>query len=165
MSWRSWAPSFRSRSPSPSLPVSSSAARCHLSPRSPVSLQRSQECTSSSRLSCGQDSIRASRCRICPCAARGCSQARNHDPGKRRDMGATTMSELGAGTKGETRSEARFFFQPRAETMPRDELAALQLERLRATVRNAYEHVPLHRKRLDDAGITPEAIGSLDDVC
>jgi phenylacetate-CoA ligase len=76
-------------------------------------------------------------------------------------MGATTMAELGIGTQ----SGGRYFFQREQETMPRERLAALQLERLRATVRNAYEHVPLHRKRLDDTGIAPEAIRSLDDVC
>ena len=29
-------------------------------------------------------------------------------------------------------------------------------KRLRATVRNAYDNVPLHRKRLDDAGVAPD---------
>ncbi len=75
-------------------------------------------------------------------------------------MGATTLSEIGIGTQ----PDARFFFQRDLETMPRERLAALQLERLRATVRNAYDNVPLHRKRLDDAGVVPEAIGSLDDI-
>jgi phenylacetate-CoA ligase len=75
-------------------------------------------------------------------------------------MGATTLSEIGIGTQ----PDARFFFQRDRETMPREHLAALQLERLRATVRNAYDNVPLHRKRLDDAGVVPEAIDSLDDI-
>ncbi len=56
-------------------------------------------------------------------------------------MGATTMAEVGIGTA----AGARFYFQRDVETMPRERLAALQLERLRATVRNAYDHVPLHR--------------------
>ena len=50
------------------------------------------------------------------------------------------------------------------ETMPREQLQALQLARLRDTVRNAWENVPLHRSRLDAAGVKPEDIGSLDDV-
>ena len=41
----------------------------------------------------------------------------------------------------------------RSETMPREKLAALQVARLRATLRNAYDHVPLHRARFDAAGI------------
>ncbi|HYQ98624.1 MAG TPA: phenylacetate--CoA ligase [Casimicrobiaceae bacterium] len=70
------------------------------------------------------------------------------------------MSEVGIAAP----TSAPFYFQRDVETMPRERLAALQLERLRATVRNAYDNVPLHRKRLDAAGVTPEAIGSLDDV-
>jgi phenylacetate-CoA ligase len=75
-------------------------------------------------------------------------------------MGAITMSELGMGT----RHGAHHFFQRNLETMPRERLAKLQLERLRITVRNAYENVLLHRKRLDEARIAPEAISSLDDL-
>ena len=50
------------------------------------------------------------------------------------------------------------------ETMPREQLAALQLARLRDTVKNAYDNVPLHRARLDAAGARPADIGSLDDL-
>jgi phenylacetate-CoA ligase len=50
------------------------------------------------------------------------------------------------------------------ETMPRERLAALQLERLRATLALAYDKVPLHRARLDAAGIDPRAIGTLEDL-
>ncbi len=75
-------------------------------------------------------------------------------------MGATTMSEVGIAA----RTSSPFYFQRDVETMPRERLAALQLERLRATVRNAYDHVPIHRTRLDAAGVTPDAIASLDDV-
>ncbi|MDP3082884.1 MAG: phenylacetate--CoA ligase [Rubrivivax sp.] len=48
--------------------------------------------------------------------------------------------------------------------MPREQLAALQLERLRATLRNAADHVPLHRRRLAEAGVVPEDLHSLADV-
>ena len=75
-------------------------------------------------------------------------------------MGAMTLPEVGIGTQ----PGARFFFQRAQETMPRERLAALQLKRLRATVRNAYDNVPLHRKRLDEAGVAPDAIESLDDI-
>jgi phenylacetate-CoA ligase len=53
---------------------------------------------------------------------------------------------------------------PAQETMPREQLAAVQLERLRSTVRNAYDNVPMHRARLDAAGIAPDDIRSLADV-
>ena len=48
------------------------------------------------------------------------------------------------------------YFQPEIETMPRAELQALQLERLRESLRNAYENVPLYRERFDAAGVTPD---------
>ena len=75
-------------------------------------------------------------------------------------MGAMTLPEVGI----ETQAGARFFFQRAQETMPRERIAELQLKRLRATVRNAYDNVPLHRKRLDEAGVAPDAIESLDDL-
>jgi phenylacetate-CoA ligase len=53
---------------------------------------------------------------------------------------------------------------PAVETLPRAELAALQLERLRWSVRWAYERVALHRRRLDEAGVAPDDIRSLDDL-
>jgi phenylacetate-CoA ligase len=75
-------------------------------------------------------------------------------------MGATTMAELGIRTD----AGDRYYFQRELETMPRDKLAALQLERLRTTVKNAYDHVPLHRARLDAAGVSPGGIASLADL-
>ena len=75
-------------------------------------------------------------------------------------MGATTMAEVGI----RTRVRPRFFFHRELETMPREKLAALQLERLRATVTNAYEHVPMHRARLEAAGISPDGLVSLADI-
>ena len=55
-------------------------------------------------------------------------------------------------------------FQPEIEAMPREELRALQLERLRESVRNAYENVPLYRERFDEAGVTPDDLHSLEDL-
>ena len=55
-------------------------------------------------------------------------------------------------------------FQPKAETMPREQLAALQLRRLRATLRNAYENVPFHRRRMQERGIEPGDVRSLSDL-
>lgn len=43
------------------------------------------------------------------------------------------------------------YFQPEIETMPREELRKLQLERMRESLRNAYENVPLYRERFDAA--------------
>lgn len=50
------------------------------------------------------------------------------------------------------------------ETMPRERLEALQLERLRATVANAWSNVPLHRERMRARGVAPDDIRTLADV-
>ncbi len=51
-----------------------------------------------------------------------------------------------------------------AETMPRDELAALQLTRLQTLTRRVYERVPFYRAAFDAAGVRPDQIRSLDDL-
>ena len=57
------------------------------------------------------------------------------------------------------------FWDAATETMPRDELAALQLDRLRATVDRVAKHQPLGAERLKQAGImSPQDIASLDDL-
>ncbi len=43
------------------------------------------------------------------------------------------------------------YHQPEIETMPRDELRALQLERMRESMRNAYDNVAVFRERFDEA--------------
>ncbi len=48
--------------------------------------------------------------------------------------------------------------------LPPERLRDLQLARLRATVRRAYEHVALFRDRVDERGLTPEAVESLADL-
>jgi len=40
----------------------------------------------------------------------------------------------------------------------------LQLSRLKETVHRVYNNVPFYKKRLDDAGIKPDSIKSLDDI-
>ena len=55
-------------------------------------------------------------------------------------------------------------WNPAAECMPREQLRALQLERLKNVVRREYDNVPLYRRRMDEKGIKPEDIRSLDDL-
>jgi phenylacetate-CoA ligase len=56
-------------------------------------------------------------------------------------------------------------WSPELETLSRDQLASLQLERLRHTVGRQLERVPLLRDRLHAAGVrSPEDLTSLDDV-
>jgi phenylacetate-CoA ligase len=50
------------------------------------------------------------------------------------------------------------------EVASRDELEMLQLERLQWSLRHAYEHVELYRRRFDDAGVHPDDCLSLEDL-
>ncbi|MEH3085610.1 MAG: phenylacetate--CoA ligase [Xylophilus ampelinus] len=50
------------------------------------------------------------------------------------------------------------------ETASRDEIAALQLERLRASLRHAYENVPHYRRAFDARGVHPEDLRQLADL-
>ncbi|WP_406733130.1 phenylacetate--CoA ligase PaaK [Streptomyces sp. NBC_01794] len=51
-----------------------------------------------------------------------------------------------------------------AELLSREELEALQLERLRATLRHAYENVGFYRSAFDKAGLHPEDCRTLADL-
>jgi phenylacetate-CoA ligase len=48
--------------------------------------------------------------------------------------------------------------------MPREHLRQLQLARLQALVRRVYEKVKCYRDRMDEAGVKPDDIRTLDDV-
>ncbi len=50
------------------------------------------------------------------------------------------------------------------ETASRDELAALQLERMKWSLRHAYENVPFYRRKFDEAGVHPDDLKSLEDL-
>jgi phenylacetate-CoA ligase len=55
-------------------------------------------------------------------------------------------------------------FDDDMETLPREELEALQLRRLKSLVDRVYANVPFYRKSFDDAGVRPSDIQSLADV-
>src|SRR6201986_1700943 len=50
------------------------------------------------------------------------------------------------------------------EKAGKDELAALQLERLKTTVQQAYERVPHYKKKLDAAGVHPADLKQFSDL-
>ena len=50
------------------------------------------------------------------------------------------------------------------ETASRDELTALQLERLKWTLKHAYEHSVVYRRKFDEAGVRPEDLKTLADL-
>lgn len=55
-------------------------------------------------------------------------------------------------------------FKPEIECASRDYLRALQSARLIKMVKNAYENVPFYKKKLDEAGVSPDDIHSIDDI-
>ena len=50
------------------------------------------------------------------------------------------------------------------ETMPREQLRAIQDERLRDVVRRCYENVPFYRDKMQKLGITPKDIRGVCDI-
>ena len=50
------------------------------------------------------------------------------------------------------------------ETASRDEIAALQLERMQWSVRHAYDNVPHYKKSFDDKGVHPDDLKTLSDL-
>ena len=50
------------------------------------------------------------------------------------------------------------------EIASRDEIAALQLERLQRTLRRVYDNVPHYRKAFDAAGVHPDSLDTLADL-
>jgi phenylacetate-CoA ligase len=57
-----------------------------------------------------------------------------------------------------------FKFDPAAETMPRENLRALQTERARRTLEHAFANVPHFRNAFTKAGVTPADFRALDDI-
>ena len=55
------------------------------------------------------------------------------------------------------------YLDPELETMSREQIEALQVERLKATVKQCMNN-PVYKKRLEEAGVTPENIASVDDI-
>jgi phenylacetate-CoA ligase len=50
------------------------------------------------------------------------------------------------------------------ETASRDEISALQLERLKWSLKHAYENVPHHKKAFDEKGVHPDDLKCLADL-
>jgi len=50
------------------------------------------------------------------------------------------------------------------ETMPREDLEAIILRRLKATIDRVYTNVPFYRKKFEENNIKPDDIKSLDDL-
>jgi phenylacetate-CoA ligase len=78
-------------------------------------------------------------------------------------MGRSAEELMGHAAKGAGMNESPYW-NPRHETMPRDQLEALQVHKLKRLVEWADGQVPWQAKRLRDAGVTADSINSLDDL-
>ena len=53
---------------------------------------------------------------------------------------------------------------PKIECMSRDEMTALQSDRLVKQVKNVYENVEFYRKKMDEIGVEPGDIKGIEDI-
>ena len=58
----------------------------------------------------------------------------------------------------------RRYFQPEKETMPADEIRALQSRLLVEQVRHVWDHVPYYRRLMEEKGVSPEDIHGIEDI-
>ncbi len=56
------------------------------------------------------------------------------------------------------------YYDPEIECMPREELEAMQLDRLRDMVRYAYDNTVYYKRSFDEAGVSPDDIKTLKDI-
>ena len=56
------------------------------------------------------------------------------------------------------------YYQPEIETMPVEQIKALQSERLVEQVKYVYDHVEFYRNRMDEAGVKPEDVHGIEDL-
>jgi phenylacetate-CoA ligase len=56
------------------------------------------------------------------------------------------------------------YYQPEIETMPLEQLQALQSERLVKQIQHVYENVPYYRQKMDEIGLKPEDIKGIEDL-
>jgi len=56
------------------------------------------------------------------------------------------------------------YYQPEIETMPYEQLRQLQNEKLLKQVRHVWDNVPYYRQKMEEKGVTPEDIQSVDDL-
>ncbi|WP_308754482.1 phenylacetate--CoA ligase [uncultured Anaerotruncus sp.] len=57
------------------------------------------------------------------------------------------------------------YYQPEIECASREQIRAWQDERLVETVEHAYKNVEFYRRKMDEKGVRPSDIKSVDDLC
>ena len=56
------------------------------------------------------------------------------------------------------------YFQPEVECASYEEMRAIQNEKLVKQVKRVYENVEYYRNLMDEKGVTPDDIKSIDDL-
>lgn len=56
------------------------------------------------------------------------------------------------------------YYQPEIETAPREKILALQNERLVKQVKHVWDNVSYYRKKMEEKGVTPDDIKSVEDL-
>ena len=56
------------------------------------------------------------------------------------------------------------YYQPDIETRPREQLRELQLERMKQSVRHAYDNVAFYQQSFNEAGVVPDDLQTLEDL-
>ncbi|SDA12008.1 phenylacetate-CoA ligase [Ruminococcus sp. YE71] len=61
--------------------------------------------------------------------------------------------------------QAKKYWDEEHECMSREDMKKLQSEKLVAQVKHVWENVPYYRKKMEEKGVTPDDIKSVDDLC
>jgi phenylacetate-CoA ligase len=64
----------------------------------------------------------------------------------------------------EVNDSSKKYWDEKFETMPIAELQKFQLRKLKETVEWVYARVPFYRKKLDELGIAPKSVKSIEDI-
>ena len=56
------------------------------------------------------------------------------------------------------------YFQKEIECASREELTKIQNEKLKEQVKHVWDNVPYYRKKMEEKGITPDDIQTIDDL-
>ena len=56
------------------------------------------------------------------------------------------------------------FFQPEIETASREEILAIQNEKIVKQVKHVYENVKYYRDLMDEKGVKPEDLKGVEDI-
>jgi len=59
---------------------------------------------------------------------------------------------------------AKRYYQPEIETMPIEQIKALQSERLVKQVKHVWDNVPYYRAKMEEKGVTPDDIKGIEDL-